>query len=434
MTPIPGCLRRVLCCSCSQNSEKAGLDPVANRVQLIAPKSMNWKPRKFSPAAAYNKMRKNSEKGIVEAQKRQPVPTNLGMSSFDLEAKEEPARPSPSFATLEEVAVPTYEESLKKKQPLWFSYERIDSQGNSHKPMQDAHACFPMARGIVAAVADGHGPGGENVSLSIIKEVIKNFGSYLFAYSNVHTAMEQFVASLSQKIRSDSCGSTLILSFITETGTVYTATIGDSEAFAYRNINGALKSIPLSCVRDWSSPKDALRAAIALKDQNIATEWPKHPAKSHRFNNEINISRSIGDLRYSPAISPKPKITVHQVKTGDLLIFASDGLWDFVTQEEIIAEINKSPDGLYRHRPETLNVDSARQSTIEAKRSDRGIPFPCGKGDEEDRLGEVAASPNSKFQADGGIAKRLVKCATENRGNSDHVTVIAVHIKKVLPG
>ena len=88
---------------------------------------------------------------------------------------------------------------------------------------------------------------------------------------------------------------------------------------------------------------------------------------------------------------------------------------------------------VYRHRPETLNVDSARQSTIEAKCSDRGIPFPCGKGDEaaedtrrsggpsqreagerseparRDRLGEVAASPNSKFQADGGIVGKDVK-------------------------
>jgi len=38
-----------------------------------------------------------------------------------------------------------------------------------------------------------------------------------------------------------------------------------------------------------------------------------------------------------------------------------------------------------RYLPQTLNVDSARQST------------------EEDRLGKVAANPNSKLEADGGI-------------------------------
>ncbi len=40
-------------------------------------------------------------------------------------------------------------------------------------------------------------------------------------------------------------------------------------------------------------------------------------------------------------------------------------------------------------------LDSARQSPIEAKHSERGSPSPRGKGDEEDRLGKVAASPNA---------------------------------------
>ena len=42
-----------------------------------------------------------------------------------------------------------------------------------------------------------------------------------------------------------------------------------------------------------------------------------------------------------------------------------------------------------------MNFDSARQSQIEAKRSERGRPFPVGKADEEDRFGKVAASQNS---------------------------------------
>ena len=40
------------------------------------------------------------------------------------------------------------------------------------------------------------------------------------------------------------------------------------------------------------------------------------------------------------------------------------------------------------------HLDSARQSPVEALRSERGSPSPCEKGDEEDRLGKVAASPN----------------------------------------
>lgn len=43
-----------------------------------------------------------------------------------------------------------------------------------------------------------------------------------------------------------------------------------------------------------------------------------------------------------------------------------------------------------------MNLDSARPSQIEASRSEREGPAPCAQGDEEDRFGKVAASPNSQ--------------------------------------
>lgn len=58
---------------------------------------------------------------------------------------------------------------------------------------------------------------------------------------------------------------------------------------------------------------------------------------------------------------------------------------------------------VYSDRPETLNLDLARQSAIEALRLERGGPSPGGKADEESRLSEVAASQNSKSQADRSI-------------------------------
>jgi hypothetical protein len=50
-----------------------------------------------------------------------------------------------------------------------------------------------------------------------------------------------------------------------------------------------------------------------------------------------------------------------------------------------------------------VNLDSARQSKTEVKRSERGDPSLSGKGDEENRFGEVAASPNSQNLSGRGI-------------------------------
>ncbi len=43
-----------------------------------------------------------------------------------------------------------------------------------------------------------------------------------------------------------------------------------------------------------------------------------------------------------------------------------------------------------------MNFDSARQSKIEAKHSDRRSPAPIGQGEDEDRFDKVAASRNSQ--------------------------------------
>ena len=62
---------------------------------------------------------------------------------------------------------------------------------------------------------------------------------------------------------------------------------------------------------------------------------------------------------------------------------------------------------IYHPRSDLVNLDSARQSQIEAKRSDRRSPSPSGKGEDEDRFGKVAASPNSPNLTEGGIDSLL---------------------------
>ncbi len=57
-----------------------------------------------------------------------------------------------------------------------------------------------------------------------------------------------------------------------------------------------------------------------------------------------NVSRAFGDFSETgsddkPLITHKPKITVYQIEPGDVLLFACDGLWDFVKKEQEIIDI-----------------------------------------------------------------------------------------------
>ena len=69
---------------------------------------------------------------------------------------------------------------------------------------------------------------------------------------------------------------------------------------------------------------------------------------------------------------------------------------------------------LYCDRLVFVNLDSARQSKIEAQAAERGRPFPNGKSDEEDRFGKVAASPNSQNLTERGITQREL-ASSKNR-------------------
>jgi serine/threonine protein phosphatase PrpC len=59
----------------------------------------------------------------------------------------------------------------------------------------------------------------------------------------------------------------------------------------------------------------------------------------------LNKSRSLGDLVAKQAgVIPKPHKAVHAVSTERALVLASDGLWDFVTNDETGAVATSTTD------------------------------------------------------------------------------------------
>jgi serine/threonine protein phosphatase PrpC len=232
--------------------------------------------------------------------------------------------------------------------PLQLIHHVAEAQG-VRDTMEDAHFFKEIEQGTITGILDGHG--GSAVATHASTLFQEKFSAALTkAQGNVHEAFETVIHEIHEDIAShrnwDKIGSTAVLSFIDKnTHLIYTATLGDSEANVYRKIDGELKSIPLSCVRDWSSRKDAQRAAIALNRPKIAKQWPLIHPKVLRFPSSrygVNVSRAFGDVDLTgtvehPGVIHKPKITVNQLKPGDTLILACDGLKDYVSETTIAA-------------------------------------------------------------------------------------------------
>jgi serine/threonine protein phosphatase PrpC len=275
---------------------------------------------------ALQKMEKNLKKAIEEHAKKEEGP----------------------YIALEEI------ENDIKSSSLSFTYVVEEKQG-VRSSMEDAHFFMEIDGDVLLGVFDGHG--GREVAEFVCLFAQENFLTvFTETKQDIHQAFYLLIDRMQKEITArqdwDFIGSTLVLSFIDKKGhKIYTATVGDSEANIYRNIRDRIKSIPLSCVRDWSCPKEASRAAEALNKPEIAAAWiGALEPKRLRYPNPyfgINLSRSMGDValtgtKEKPAVIHKPKITTAVLQPGDILALACDGLKDYVTEAEIIEVIQKS--------------------------------------------------------------------------------------------
>jgi serine/threonine protein phosphatase PrpC len=236
---------------------------------------------------------------------------------------------------------------------------------------EDAHFAHKIDEGLIAGVFDGHSGNGSD------GKIVSNFAAKYFSYHfplyykkyhlkgilSVKEVFEKIISEMDEELSKDMisfrAGCTAVCCFIEqESHLIYTATLGDSEANLYRKFGDEILSIPLSIVRDWSSQKDANRAALALKDPSVAEEWPKETlSKELRFKG-LNVARAIGDRQCSGhgirAVVPTPKITVNVVYPGDRLLVTCDGVKDFTREEDLTRLIQKIDNGTAKYPHLTL--------------------------------------------------------------------------------
>ncbi|KAK9287368.1 hypothetical protein L1049_015785 [Liquidambar formosana] len=181
-------------------------------------------------------------------------------------------------------------------------------------------------------------------------------------------------------------------------GTLYIANLGDSRAVLGRVVKatGEVLSIQLSVEHN---------ASIESVRQELHS---LHPDDSHivvlkhnvwRVKGLIQISRSIGDVYLKktefnreplytkfrlrepfrrPILSSEPSISVHPLKPQDqFIIFASDGLWEHLSNQEAVDIVQNHPrNGSARRLVKTALQEAAKKREMrysDLKKIDRGV-------------------------------------------------------------
>ncbi len=217
--------------------------------------------------------------------------------------------------------------------------------------MEDEHFYQENDVSILTGVFDGHG--GQGAATHAKTETPKLFFEILKEQQgNIVKTFEVLCQRVHDSYEDQFTGTTAVICYIDKsTGTVYTATVADAEANVYREIDGSLRSIPLSPIRDWNTDDKYLdEAKYTITDKGLGDK-PRLDG--------INISRAIGDKHHLP-ISQKPKVTHFRMLPGDTLILCCDGLKDFASEATICETVTEHRDSSEKDLAQALTQVSCK--------------------------------------------------------------------------
>jgi serine/threonine protein phosphatase PrpC len=201
------------------------------------------------------------------------------------------------------------------------------------------------------AVFDGHG--GKLVS----KYLKTNMAKYILKKTDVNiydqksAITSRFFSKLFDKIQTDlieehpsavkRCGSTALCGIVykneNNNNYVWIANVGDSRAVLCNHMN---KAVQLSRDHKPHHPPEKKRIeTMGGKIKFDGVDWRV---------GDLSLSRAIGDLDNTPYVTHKPEVFRYRLNKKDkYIIFACDGLWDVVSNDDAINFVNYLLDKRY---------------------------------------------------------------------------------------
>jgi len=244
---------------------------------------------------------------------------------------------------------------------------------NPRKKNQDAIIMLeePKTNSLVLCTLDGHGEQGDHVAQWFREKLPKNmFGHPLWA-TNLQVAVTEAIAKVEKellkfyKIDTEFSGTTLSMAIIRDnhlTG----VNIGDSRVILARdaatptpaenavdNEATGLAAVEITLDHKPDTPEEKARI-IAAGGRVFAVQYddgidgPPRVWLGHTDIPGLAMARSLGDVvAHSAGVISDPDFTEFDLdpKKDKFLVVATDGLWEFITNEETVkmVESNRTP-------------------------------------------------------------------------------------------
>lgn len=236
-------------------------------------------------------------------------------------------------------------------EPYYIESNDCSKQG-IRPSMEDRHLVESGPLGTLILVCDGHGlidnkrlrtdepQDGLKMATAVVnsarENLIKQFHSNNFQFQSAgETWAEKTHEELPKNIVG---GTTAAIAFIEKiTGILNVGNIGDSKIVVFREHKDHLYVIPMSPIINWDTPECIERVREILTEEEFA-EWIKLQGKGRRFAG-LNVASTLGDhkakVRGQTALTHMPVCSRLQLKPGDRILCACDGLFDFASMQEL---------------------------------------------------------------------------------------------------
>ncbi|WOK97502.1 putative protein phosphatase 2C 78 [Canna indica] len=278
----------------------------------------------------------------------------------------------------------------------------------ANNSLEDQGQVFTSPSATFVGVYDGHGgPEASRFVSNRLLPYLDRFASEQGSLSTevikkaFHATEEDFVQLVKRSWLSQpqiaSAGSCCLVGAIAG-DTLYVANLGDSRAVLGRRSLGGKTVVAERLSTDHNVSVEEVRREVAElhpDDKQIVV----HTRGAWRIKGIIQVSRSIGDIYLKkpdfsrdplfqqivspvplrrPVISAEPSIRVHKLKPHDLfLIFASDGLWEQLSDEAAVDIVFKNPrTGIAKRLVKAAISEAARKREMrydDIKRIQKGI-------------------------------------------------------------
>jgi len=231
---------------------------------------------------------------------------------------------------------------------------------NPKKKNQDAliMAEDPKTRSLVFCVMDGHGEAGDKVSQAIKSKFSKDLFEHksfqdTSSNKNIIVALKDVIYKCEEEvlrdgeIETDFSGTTFTCVVIRDRSCI-TANVGDSRSIVgFKNKDNKITALSLTEDHKPDNPEEKKRieasgGRVFAVEYEDGVDGPARVWLKHMDVPGLAMSRSLGDgVAHKAGVISEPDFTEYHFQDSEshedlILVIASDGLWEFMSNQEVI--------------------------------------------------------------------------------------------------